>query len=236
MNKASPNKYVVSAALLLGAAGLGYTLLSGSGPGPASGMIAAEAKEGISIPAPAAEITEASELQTAIFAGGCFWGVEGVFEQIGGVVSAESGYSGGLKSNANYELVSSGFTSHAETVRVIYDPAKVSYDQLLHIFFSVAHDPTQLNRQGPDKGRQYRTAIFPANPAQESAARSYIAQLEKANVWDDPIVTTIEAFSFFPAEEYHQDFMRKNPRHSYIVAWDAPKIANLKRLFPQLLK
>jgi len=236
MRKASLNKFAVLAAVSLGVAGLGYTILPEDAPGMLGGIIAAEASEGISIPAPADAITEPAGMQTAVLAGGCFWGVEGVFEQIDGVISAKSGYSGGLKSNANYELVSSGFTRHAETVQVTYDPAKVSYDQLLHIFFSVVHDPTQLNRQGPDKGAQYRTAIFPANSAQENAARSYIAQLDKAKIWDDPIVTTIEPFSFYPAEEYHQDFMQKNPNHSYIVAWDAPKIANLKQLFPQYLK
>jgi peptide-methionine (S)-S-oxide reductase len=150
-----------------------------------------------------------------------------------GVTRVESGYSGGTKSTADYDLVSAGQTKHAESVRIYYDPARVSYNDLLHIFFSVAHDPTQLNRQGPDRGTQYRTAIFPANAAQRNAARAYIAQLDKAAYWKKPIATTLEPFSFFPAENYHQDFMAKNPRHPYIVQWDKPKITNLKKLFPQ---
>jgi peptide-methionine (S)-S-oxide reductase len=155
-----------------------------------------------------------------------------VFERVKGVTSVESGYSGGTKANADYDKVSAGSTTHAESVRIRYNPAVVSYNDLLHIFFSVTHDPTQLNRQGPDTGSQYRTAIFPASPAQKKAASAYIAQLNKAGYWKKPIVTKIESFSFFPAETYHQDFMAKNPSHPYITAWDKPKVANLKRLFP----
>ena len=196
----------------------------------------AHAAEGIRIAAPAARIVEPKGQQVAVFAGGCFWGVEAVFEGVKGVTRVESGYSGDTKSNADYDLVSAAITKHAESVRVYYNPAVVSYNDLLHIFFSVAHDPTQLNRQGPDRGKQYRTAIFPANAAQRQAARGYIAQLNKAGYWQKPIVTTIETFSFFPAEPYHQDFMAKNPRHPYIVQWDKPKIANLSRLFPNRIR
>lgn len=192
----------------------------------------AEAAEGIRIAAPAAAIVEPKGTQTAVFAGGCFWGIEAVFERVKGVTSVESGYSGGTKANADYDKVSGGGTAHAESVRIRYNPAVVSYNDLLHIFFSVTHDPTQLNRQGPDTGRQYRTAIFPANPAQKKAASGYIAQLGKAGYWKKPIVTKIEGYSFFPAETHHQDFMAKNPTHGYIVQWDKPKVANLKRLFP----
>ena len=193
----------------------------------------AEAAEGIRIAAPIAPVVEPKGMQTAVFAGGCFWGIEGVFERVKGVVSVESGYSGGTKASADYDLVSGGRTGHAESVRIRYNPALVSYNELLHIFFSVTHDPTQLNRQGPDTGSQYRTAIFPANAVQRKAASGYIAQLGKAGYWKKPIVTKIEGFSFFPAESYHQDFMAKNPNHSYIVTWDKPKVANLKKLFPK---
>ena len=196
----------------------------------------AHAAEGIRIAAPAARIVEPKGQQVALFAGGCFWGVEAVFEGVKGVTRVESGYSGDTKSNADYDMVSAAITKHAESVRIYYNPAVISYNDLLHIFFSVAHDPTQLNRQGPDRGKQYRTAIFPVNAVQRQAARSYIAQLNKSAYWQKPIVTTLEPFSFFPAETYHQDFMAKNPRHPYIVQWDKPKIANLNRLFPNRVR
>ena len=195
-------------------------------------IASAHAAEGVRIAAPAIDIVEAKGVQTAVFAGGCFWGIEGVFERVKGVTSVESGYSGGAKATADYNSVGSGRTGHAESVRIKYNPAIVSYNDLLHIFFSVTHDPTQLNRQGPDTGSQYRTAIFPANAAQRKAATAYIGQLSKAGVWKKPIVTKIEAYSFFPAETYHQNFMAKNPVHPYILTWDKPKVANLKRLFP----
>jgi peptide-methionine (S)-S-oxide reductase len=223
-----PNKFVLR--LLPLAAALAFTVACG--PEGASPIASAYAAEGISIAAPAAAIVEPKGTQTAVFAGGCFWGIEGVFEHVKGVVSAESGYAGGPKAKADYETVSGGRTGHAEAVRIRYNPALVSYNDLLHIFFSVTHDPTQLNRQGPDSGTQYRTAIFPATPAQSKAASAYIAQLGKAGYWKRPIVTKIEVYSFFPAEAYHQDFMAKNPAHGYIVAWDKPKVANLKKLFP----
>ena len=218
--------HTLNAALLLG-----FVTACGSDVGTPIGS--AVAAEGLRIAAPAARIVEPKTQQVAIFAGGCFWGIEAVFERVKGVTRVESGYSGDTKMTADYDLVSAGQTKHAESVRIYYDPARVSYNDLLHIFFSVAHDPTQLNRQGPDRGTQYRTAIFPANAAQRNAARAYIAQLDKAAYWQKPIVTTLEPFSFFPAETYHQDFMAKNPRHPYIVQWDKPKITNLEKLFPQ---
>ena len=176
---------------------------------------------------------EGSGLKTAIFAGGCFWGVEAVFSHTKGVTSAVSGYHGGTQRSAKYSLVSSGVTDHAEAVKVTYDPKVIRYDQLLRIYFSVIADPTQLNRQGPDTGAHYRSAIVPMSAEQNAVASAYIAQLGKAGLWNKPIVTRIErAQGFYPAETYHQDFAAKNPRHGYIVRWDAPKVAALKRLYP----
>ncbi len=171
----------------------------------------------------------------AILAGGCFWGVEGVFSHVKGVKSAVSGYTGGAKSTASYDLTSGGDTGHAEAVRIVYDPRVVSYGELLRVYFSVVTDPTQLNRQGPDRGSQYRSAIVPTNAAQAKVAQRYIAQLGKAGSYDRPIVTRIESNKgFYPAEAYHQNFMADNPRHGYIVRWDAPKLANLKSVLPAL--
>ena len=220
--------------LLPTVAAFAFTAACGGDAGSLIGT--AQAAEGIKIAAPANTIVEGADTQTAVFAGGCFWGIEGVFERVRGVTGVESGYSGGTKANADYDQVSGGRTAHAESVRIRYNPAVVSYNDLLHIFFSVTHDPTQLNRQGPDTGSQYRTAIFPAGPAQKKAASAYIAQLNKAGYWKKPIVTKIEGYSFFPAEPYHQDFMKKNPNHGYIVTWDKPKVANLKRLFPNRIR
>lgn len=185
--------------------------------------------------APAAErrASEGTRLQTAVFAGGCFWGVEGVFSHMAGVTSAVSGYHGGKRGDADYERVSGGATGHAEAVRVTYDPAKVRYDQLLRVFFSVVTDPTQLNRQGPDVGTQYRSALVPLTEEQRRVASAYLAQLRASGLWDRPIVTKIEQYrTFYPAEEDHQDFMARNPRHPYIVRWDAPKVAALGKLYP----
>lgn len=185
------------------------------------------------IPMPRVRAAETGKRAVAIFAGGCFWGVEGVFEHTKGVISVSSGYHGGSKRSASYKLVSAGLTDHAEAVRLVYDPSKVSYGQLLQIFFSVVADPTMLNAQGPDRGKQYRSALVPMNAGQAKAARAYIAQLEKGRYWTRPIVTKVEAYkAFYPAEAYHQDFMQKNPRQGYIVRWDKPKVANLKRHFP----
>ena len=193
----------------------------------------AHAEEPVRTPIASVKADEGSGLKTAVFAGGCFWGVEGVFSHVKGVTSAVSGYHGGKASGATYDKVSAGMTNHAEAVKVTYDPAIVRYDELLRIYFGVVADPTQLNRQGPDRGRHYRSALVPQNAQQAKVARAYIAQLKKAGLWDRPIVTRIEnAGKFYPAESYHQDFAHKNPSHPYIQRWDAPKIRNLKALFP----
>lgn len=186
--------------------------------------------------APAAKIasTESKGLKTAIFAGGCFWGVEGVFSHVRGVTSAVSGYHGGSGKTAEYDTVSGGRTGHAEAVKVTYDPKVVRYDQLLRIFFSVAADPTTLNYQGPDHGTQYRSALVPLNPEQRRVAAAYLKQIDAAGLWDGPVVTAIEPYvRFYPAEAYHQDFMKAHPRHPYILRWDAPKVRALKKLFPK---
>ena len=201
-----------------------------------SPITAAYAAEGKAITAPNATLSEPEGEQTAIFAGGCFWGVEGVFEHVSGVTHVESGYVGGSKADADYDKVSDGLTRHAEAVRIVYDPSKVSYATLLHIFFSVAHDPTQLNRQGPDTGKQYRSAIFPQNDAQKAAAESYIQQLGKAKSWRQPIVTMIEKGLFYAAEDNHQDYMKNNPKSSYILRFDVPKVHALKQLFPNIYR
>lgn len=170
--------------------------------------------------------------EVAVLAGGCFWGVEAVFEHVKGVADVSSGFAGGDPAKASYDQVSSGRTRHAEAVRIVFDPRVVSYADLLRIFFAVAHDPTEVNRQGPDVGPQYRSAIFPQSPAQARVARAYIAQLGKAGVFGKPIATRIESGRFNLAEAYHQDFMRRNPSHPYIVIHDKPKLAALKRQFP----
>ena len=186
------------------------------------------------IPAPAADLVETGTSATAIFAGGCFWGVQGVFQHVTGVTRAVSGYSGGAADTATYEQTGTGTTGHAEAVEVTYDPSVVSYGELLQIYFSVAHNPTQLNYQGPDRGTQYRSTIFPLTPEQAETARAYIAQLDETGLFEGPIVTTIEPFdAFYPAEQYHQDFLTLNPTWPYIVFHDLPKIAALKQLFPQ---
>lgn len=186
--------------------------------------------------APAAEriAREGAGLKTAIFAGGCFWGVEGVFSHVKGVRSAESGYHGGSGQTATYRSIISGGTAHAESVRITYDPYVIRYDELLRIFFSVVADPTLLNRQGPDVGAHYRTALVPTSAEQRAVAEAYLAQMERSDLWDDPIVTRIERLrTFYPAETYHQDYMVKNPRSAYIVRWDAPKVDALRVMFPR---
>jgi peptide-methionine (S)-S-oxide reductase len=173
--------------------------------------------------------------QTAVFAGGCFWGIEAVFEHLKGVKSAVSGYAGGSSPSPSYDDVSSGTTGHAEAVQVVYDPSVISYEALLHVFFSVAHDPTQLNRQGPDVGTQYRSAIFYGDNDQKQAAETYIRQLTKAKAYDRPIVTEVVRLrAFYPAEEYHQNYMARHPNSMYIVINDAPKVEHLRREFPSL--
>ena len=172
-------------------------------------------------------------LQTAVFAGGCFWGVQGVFEHVRGVKKAVSGYAGGDRSSAQYQTVSTGRTGHAESVQITFDPAQISYGELLHIFFSVAHDPTELNRQGPDSGTQYRSAIFYSDPTQQKIALAYIDQLNNAHAYPHKIVTVVGASNgFYAAEDYHQDFLNNNPHYPYIVYNDLPKVENLERLFP----
>ncbi|MFI5000103.1 MAG: peptide-methionine (S)-S-oxide reductase MsrA [Reyranellales bacterium] len=185
------------------------------------------------IPAPALDETAGpATTEVAVLAGGCFWGVQGVFQHVAGVSSVVSGYAGGDKATAHYGQVGSGRTGHAESVRITFDPRKISYGRLLQIFFSVAHDPTQLNRQGPDTGTQYRSAIFPASPEQSLVANAYVSQLSQAHAFDAEIVTSIEPDrAFYPAEAYHQDYLTLHPNEPYIVLNDLPKVANLKRLF-----
>jgi len=193
------------------------------------------AEAAVKIPAPAVDDPASSfATETTVLAGGCFWGVQGVFQHVKGVTQAVSGYAGGEAGTAQYEVVSSGESGHAESVQVTFDPRQITYGQILQIYFSVAHDPTQLNRQGPDRGTQYRSAVFPANAAQEKVAADYIAQLNKAGVYSDPLVTRIEmGKTFYPAEGYHQDYLAHNPHDGYIVYNDLPKIEHLKRMFPE---
>jgi peptide-methionine (S)-S-oxide reductase len=194
---------------------------------------AAAAERAVMAPAAVRVTNEPAGLKTAIFAGGCFWGVEGVFSHIPGVTSAVTGYHGGTRGTATYDQVSSHRTAHAEAVQVTYDPARIRYDQLLRIFFSVVADPTTLNRQGPDEGTQYRSALVPMSEEQRLTASAYLAQLSASRIWHGPIVTRIEThLRFYAAEDYHQDFMANNPRHPYILAWDAAKVAALRQLFP----
>jgi len=197
------------------------------------------AEEAPAIPAPAVDETpgRAGPTEVAVLAGGCFWGVQGVFQHVKGVSSAVSGYAGGDAATAQYETVSSGTTGHAESVRVTFDPNKISYGRILQIYFSVVHDPTELDHQGPDYGTQYRSAIFPTSNEQARIAKAYIEQLDQARVFGAAIVTRIEpGRSFYPAEDYHQDFLTLNPNYPYIVINDLPKIENLKRMFPDLYR
>ena len=203
---------------------------------PPLGSLAATAEEARVIPAPVLdEPATQDRTRTIVLAGGCFWGVQGVFQHTKGVINAVSGYAGGDKGTAQYEKVTTGATGHAESVQITYDPRQITYGRILQIFFSVVHDPTQLNRQGPDIGSQYRSAIFSADAEQARIAKAYIAQLNQARAFPAAIVTKIEADRpFYPAEAYHQDFMQRNPSYPYIVIHDAPKLANLQRIFPDL--
>jgi peptide-methionine (S)-S-oxide reductase len=190
-------------------------------------------------PVPAVDIPAAQDAapQTAVFAGGCFWGVEAVFEHLEGVTKAVSGFSGGAKTTAHYEIVSTGRTGHAESVQVTFNPKQITYGQLLTVFFSVAHNPTELNRQGPDTGTQYRSVIFYANDEQKRVADAYIQQLNQAKIFKHPIVTEVVPLqAFYPAEAYHQHFLQNNPTYPYIVYNDLPKLAALKKEYPQLCK
>jgi peptide-methionine (S)-S-oxide reductase len=191
-------------------------------------------EEARAIPAPTLDepAGQKTPSEVAVLAGGCFWGVQGVFQHVKGVTSAVSGYTGGDKATAHYRMVGSGSTGHAESVRVTFDPQSVSYGRILQIYFSVAHDPTELNRQGPDTGTQYRSAIFPTSPEQAQIAQAYIAQLDQAHVFAGPVVTKIEpGRTFYAAEDYHQDYLARNPTYAYIAINDLPKVENLKRLF-----
>ena len=192
------------------------------------------AEDAVVIPSPAVDAKAGDGIQTMVVAGGCFWGVQGVFQHTSGVVNAVSGYAGGSKMTADYTTVSTGTTGHAESVEIKYDPKKISYGKLLQIFFSVAHDPTQLNRQGPDSGTQYRSAIFTTTDEQKQVADAYIAQLNAAKVYGKPIVTKVGPLQgFFPAEAYHQDYLTLHPSQPYIAYNDLPKVENLKKLFAE---
>src|ERR1700744_487728 len=192
------------------------------------------AEDAVIIPAPATDVKAADGVQTVVIAGGCFWGVQGVFQHTAGVVNAVSGYAGGNKSTADYNMVSTGTTGHAESVEVKYDPKKISYGKILQIFFSVAHDPTQLNRQGPDSGTQYRSAIFTTSDEQKKGAAVEIAQLNAAKVYSKPIVTKVGPLEgFFAAEGYHQDYLTLHPNQPYIAYNDIPKVENLKKMFAE---
>jgi peptide-methionine (S)-S-oxide reductase len=197
-------------------------------------MLAQAAEPAVVIPPPALDPAPTGDgLHKIVLAGGCFWGVQGVFEHTKGVIQAMSGYSGGSKETAHYEMVGTEQTGHAESVQITYDPQQISYGKILQIFFSVAHNPTELNYQGPDSGPSYRSAIFYANDEQKRLAEAYIGQLDKAHVFSAPIVTKLERFTgFYPAETYHQDFLVLHPTYPYIAINDLPKVENLKRLFP----
>jgi len=221
-------------AVLAAVLALAVALSAGCGTGP-SPHAAASAP----IPGPALDEHPDTRVagETAVLAGGCFWGVQGVFQHVKGVTEAVSGYAGGAASTAQYETVETGATGHAESVRITFDPNQVSFGQLLHIFFAVVHDPTELNRQGPDVGEQYRSAIFPQNDVQQRVADAYIAQLSQAKVFDAPVVTRTDRDSgFFPAEDYHQDYLNSHPTAPYIATNDMPKLDDLKQLFPELYR
>lgn len=174
--------------------------------------------------------------ETVVLAGGCFWGMEAVFEHVKGVKSVVSGYAGGSAAEANYAAVSAERTGHAEAVRIVFDPARVTLGQLLQVYFTVAHDPTQVNRQYPDEGPSYRSAIFPQDAAQRQFAENFIARLGRSGAYGKPVATRIEQGRFYPAERHHQDFMRRNPNHPYILAWDVAKVAKLKKTWPGLYR
>ncbi len=211
------------------------SLLLGLAALPILGSLPLRAQEApVVIPPPDQDLEEGGDTAVAILAGGCFWGVQGVFQRVRGVKSAVSGYSGGSAETATYEQTGRGNTGHAETVEVTYDPQEITFGELLQIYFSVAHNPTQLNYQGPDHGTQYRSTIFVTSPDQQAVAQAYIDQLDAAGLFEGPIVTTLEPFKgFYPAEQYHQDFLTLNPDWPYIVVHDLPKVAALEELFPE---
>ncbi|HEY1962802.1 MAG TPA: peptide-methionine (S)-S-oxide reductase MsrA [Rhizomicrobium sp.] len=207
---------------------------------PLLGMLVlglARAEDARTLPPPSVDARANASSETAVLAGGCFWGMQGVFEHVKGVTKVLAGYSGGNRGAAEYETVSTGTTGHAESVQITFDPRVISYGEILRVYFSVAHNPTELNRQGPDEGTQYRSEVFFAGPQQEKVARAYIAQLSKAHTYSAPIVTRVEAFkAFYPAEGYHQDYLIHHPESAYIQVNDLPKIAQLKQLYPQLYR
>lgn len=218
--------------LLASAAALATGTLVMTAPNGVGFVGVAHAAEGVKIPASATKAKE-SGLKTAVIGGGCFWGLEAVYEHVTGVKKVVSGYAGGSKATANYDRVGQGDTGHAESIQITYDPSVISYDQLLRIFFSVAHDPTQVGGQTPDRGSEYRSMIVPQSNEQLRVTKAYIAQLNRSGVYSKPIATDVETGKpFYLAETYHQDFAKKNPRHPYIVRWDAPKVAALKRIWP----
>lgn len=220
-----PAKLAVVVVLAIAAAGLAAPLSRGR-----------EARVAVTVPPASLVEPTRGPREIAVLAGGCFWGVEAVFEHVKGVIDVRSGYAGGKPASANYSSVSAGRTGHAEAVRIVFDPRAVGYTDLLRIFFAVAHDPTEINRQGPDVGRQYRSAIFPQSAGQAKAARAYIAQLGSARIFPGAIATRIEAGRFVEAENYHQDFASRNPAHPYVLLHDRPKLAALKRQFPSRWK
>jgi len=223
-NAGRPLRLTIVAALFAVAAGTVYWNASAAAESPHA------------VPAPSVDEPAGSATsEVAVLAGGCFWGVQGVFQHVEGVTSAVSGYAGGSKDTAEYETVSTGSTGHAESVQITFDPHRISYGRILQIFFSVVHDPTELNRQGPDTGTQYRSAIFPTSPEQARIAEAYIAQLNKAHAFAAPIVTRIEpGRAFYPAEVYHQNYLTLHPSQPYIAINDLPKVEALKQLFPSL--
>lgn len=213
-----------------------FAFLAAAGALALSGCQVASAAGERIVEAPEASVRaqEPDKLRVAIFAGGCFWGVEGVFSHVKGVKAAVSGFHGGTAATASYDKIVTGLTDHAEAVRIVYDPREVRYDELLQILFSVVADPTLKNRQGPDVGTQYRSAIIPMNKEQARVARAYLKQLGASGLWAKPVATRIEPYrAFYEAEDYHQDFMARNPRHGYIVRWDKPKVEALAKLFPR---
>src|SRR2546430_6683942 len=213
--------------LSLGAAAIGALAIAAVAISPSRAS-----EEAVIIPAPVVDVQATDGIQTAVIAGGCFWGVQGVYQHTAGVLNAVSGYSGGSKMTANYTMIGTGTTGHAEAVEIKYDPKKISYGKILQIFFSVVHDPTQLNRQGPDTGTHYRSAIFTANDQQKKVAEAYIAQLNAAKVYKKPIVTKVGPLQgFYPAEDYHQDYLTLHPSQPYIAYNDIPKVENLKKIF-----
>lgn len=200
-------------------------------------VVAGEKAQALPKPAVDESLANAPGQETAVIAGGCFWGIQAVFQHVKGVISATSGYSGGSSSTAEYEIVSTGTTNHAESVKIVFDPSKVTYGQLLQVFFSVAHDPTQLNRQGPDDGTQYRSVIFYSSDEQKRIAEAYIAQLDQAMIFPHKIVTQVVPLkAFYPAEGYHQNYAARHPDNPYIATYDLPKLSQLQQMFPQLYR